>query len=181
MASSDEEKPDPHLSAHISLSAPPDDPELHNVVTDFVDYTEYFPSDMIRSLTLIRNLDERYTDATQQVHEYALQLGKPATDAAELKRKMSKALQQATIYREAACAEANRLAESAERNRKRLGLIRKKLQALPLPPSRDPTPPPVSSLTVDMRSQRLPTSNLAVLDYLKDFLPFSKMFCGVQR
>jgi hypothetical protein len=139
MASSDDEMP-----TLPALSAPPDDPELHGVVNDFVDYTEYFPSDMIRSLTLIRNLDERYTDATQQVHEYALQLGKPAADAAELRKKMSKALQQATIYREAACAEANRLAESADRNGKRLGLIWRKLQALPLPPSRDPTPPPVS-------------------------------------
>ena len=145
MASSDDEMPDAHMSAHISLSAPPDDPELHSVVTDFVDYTEYFPSDMIRSLTLIRSLDKRYDDACQQVHEYALQLGKPTSDAAEWRKKMSRALQQATIYREASCAEARRLNESAQRSAKRLTLIRKKLQALPMPPSRDPTPVPVSS------------------------------------
>ncbi|KIW06412.1 uncharacterized protein PV09_02863 [Verruconis gallopava] len=154
MVSSGDEMPDSHLSAHLSLGGElPDDPELHSVVTDFVDYTEYFPSDMIRSLTLIRNLDERYADATHQVHEYALQLGKPATDAAELRRKMSKALQQATIYREAACAEANRLADSAHRNRKRLALIKRKLQALPLPPSRDPTPVPVSPQTTRSRKE----------------------------
>jgi hypothetical protein len=162
MASSDDEMPDAHLSAHISLSAPPDDPELHSVVTDFVDYTEYFPSDMIRSLTLIRQLDDKYQAATQQVHEYALRLGKPVADAAELRRQMSRALGQATTFREAACAEADRLSESASRNGKRLGLIRRKLQALPLPPSRDPTPVPVSPVAARARKEVEKTPRLTL-------------------
>lgn len=147
MSSSDEI---PDGLSHITFEAP-DDPEAHNTVTDFVDYTEYFPSDLIRSLTLIRNLDERYKDATLQVHELTTTLGNlpnlPAADRpspTDLRANISKALQQAIIYREAACAEANRLSETTRRNASRLTLIRKKLQAMPLPPSRDPTPLPVS-------------------------------------
>ena len=130
---------------------PPSDPDAQATVNDFLDYTEYFPSDLIRSLTLIGKLDQDYRNATAQVHELTTIYGTlpnlPANDRPDptnLRAKISRALEQAIIYRDAACAEADRLADVTERHSSRLTSIRKKLQALPEPPSRDPTPPPVS-------------------------------------
>lgn len=42
-----------------SLEARGADPDAQATVTDFLDFTEYLPSDMIRSLTLIGKLDEK--------------------------------------------------------------------------------------------------------------------------
>ncbi|KAJ3519752.1 hypothetical protein NM208_g14000 [Fusarium decemcellulare] len=45
------------------------DPDAQTTVTDFLDFTEYLPSDMVRSLTLIGNLDQRYVNASHKVDE----------------------------------------------------------------------------------------------------------------
>ncbi|KAK2067500.1 hypothetical protein P8C59_001238 [Phyllachora maydis] len=45
------------------------DPDAQSTVTDFLDFTEYLPADMIRSLTLIGNLDRRYVDASMALHD----------------------------------------------------------------------------------------------------------------
>lgn len=54
----------------------PSDPDCQAVVTDFLDFTEYLPSDMMRSLTLIGNLDKMYMKASADVHELTKQYGK---------------------------------------------------------------------------------------------------------
>ena len=47
----------------------PTDPDAQATVTDFLDFTEYLPSDMIRSLTLIGNLDRTYLGASANVND----------------------------------------------------------------------------------------------------------------
>jgi hypothetical protein len=131
----------------ITFTPAPVDPDAQATVTDFVDYTELFPSDLIRSLTLIGKLDRTYKDAAAKVHDLTAQYGslpnlrhdsRPEPQA--LRTQISQALDQALASREAAYAEAARLSLVAKRHFARLTTITKKLKAMPQPPSRDPTP-----------------------------------------
>ncbi|EOD46671.1 Zinc finger PHD-type protein [Neofusicoccum parvum] len=127
-------------------------PDAQATVTDFLDYTEFYPSDLARSLTLIEKLDKLYHDATARVHDLTTVYGslpklpqQDRPDPQQLRKDISKALIDAERFRESAYAEAARLYENTERHATRLVTIKKKLQALPEPPSRDPTPAPVPS------------------------------------
>ncbi|KAL5390400.1 hypothetical protein DPSP01_014807 [Paraphaeosphaeria sporulosa] len=126
-------------------------PDAQTTVNDFLDYTEFFPSDLVRSLRLIGDLDQTYVDATQTVHQLTVKYGKlPTVPAGErpdpvvLRKEIALALDKAIYARESSYAEASRLYEVAERHKHRIGIIKRKLQAQPEPPSRDPTPVPVS-------------------------------------
>jgi hypothetical protein len=169
MMATDTELPDALTT--ITLERPPDS-DFQATVNDYLDYTEYFPSDLIRSLTLIGKLDRDYKDAAAQVHELTALYGDLPTlppndrpDPQELRTQISTALEQALTFRDAAYAEATRLDGVADRHKSRLGSIRKKLQALPEPPSRDPTPPPVSPQTTRARkpeTEKVPRITLHV-------------------
>ncbi|KAJ5684136.1 Zinc finger PHD-type [Penicillium maclennaniae] len=107
----------------------PFDPDAQATVTDYIDYTEYLPADLIRSLTLIRGLDERYLDSAHSVHSLTKTYGQlpdlppdERPSAIGLRRDISHQLDRAINARESAYAE--------------------KLDALPRPPSTEPTPPP---------------------------------------
>lgn len=133
----------------IPLPAP--NPDAQTTVNDFLDYTEFFPSDLVRSLTLIGDLDATYAEAVQQVHELtSLYCTLPALperarpDPAVLRKQIAQQLHRAIDQREHAFTEAARLYEVTVRHCKRSSIIKRKLQAQPEPPSRDPTPPPVS-------------------------------------
>ncbi|KAF2443454.1 hypothetical protein P171DRAFT_432709 [Karstenula rhodostoma CBS 690.94] len=126
-------------------------PDAQTTVNDFLDYTEFFPSDLVRSLRLIGDLDQTYVDATQTVHQLTVKYGKLPTvpagerpDPVALRKDIALALDKAIYARESSYAEASRLYEVAERHKHRIGIIKRKLQAQPEPPSRDPTPAPVS-------------------------------------
>jgi hypothetical protein len=142
-------------------SEPPTDPDAQATVTDFLDYTEYLPSDIIRSLTLLRGLDETFFNNAYAVHQHTRQYGAlpklPAStrpDPQALRTAISTHLDQALSTREASYAEAIRLLDVADRHYNRLSSIVNKLHALPKPPSRDPTPPPVSPDIKRSRSGR---------------------------
>lgn len=127
----------------------PFDPDAQATVTDFIDYTEYLPADIIRSLTLARGLDDRYLDSAQDVHNLARTYGQlpdfPSEErpsAIALRRGISHRLDRAINARESAFAEACRLFDVVDRHFDRLSCIRQKLEALPKPPSREPTPLP---------------------------------------
>ncbi|CAG8233674.1 unnamed protein product [Penicillium salamii] len=127
----------------------PFDPDAQATVTDFIDYTEYLPADIMRSLTLIRNLDERYEDSAQAVHQLTQVYGQlpnlPADerqDPIDLRRDISFQLDRAINARESSYAEACRLSDVVDRHYERLGCIRQKLDDLPKPASEEPTPPP---------------------------------------
>jgi hypothetical protein len=130
---------------------PAANPDAQTTVNDFLDYTEFFPSDLHRSLRLIGDLDAIYEDATLNVHDLTKTYGRlpdiPASerpDPVTLRKQIALALDKAIYCRESTFAEASRLYEVAERHVRRLSIIKSKLQALPQPPSRDPTPVPVS-------------------------------------
>ena len=129
----------------------PEDPDAQATITDFLDYTEYLPSDLARSLTLIGKLDEGYLAAAGTVHDLAKEYGslpsippnkRPSSQA--LRYEISQNLDYAISSRESASGEASRLYEMVDRHYNRLTSIRTKLHALPKPPSRDPTPVPRS-------------------------------------
>lgn len=133
----------------------PFDPDAQATVTDFIDYTEYLPSDLIRSLTLIRGLDETYVEATQAVHQLTKVYGQlpelppdSRPNPQDLREQISVQLNRAVNARESSYAEANRLHEVVDRHHNRLGNIKKKLSLLPKPPSREPTPAPLSPAAV---------------------------------
>lgn len=133
----------------VALPAP--NPDALATVNDFLDYTEYFPSDLVRSLTLIGDCDANYRDAAHHVHELTALYGKlPALaeqerpDPVRLRSQIAHQLQQAISQRQFAFAEASRLYDVSVRHCQRSSVIRRKLQAQPQPPSRDPTPPPIS-------------------------------------
>ncbi|KAJ5235008.1 Zinc finger PHD-type [Penicillium citrinum] len=126
----------------------PFDPDAQATVTDYIDYTEYLPADIIRSLTLIRGLDDRYLESAQSVHDFTKRYGQLpdiASDerpsAIELRRDISLQLDRAINARESSYAEACRLYDVVDRHFDRLSCIRQKLDALPRPPSEEPTPP----------------------------------------
>lgn len=130
---------------------PAPNPDAQTTVNDFLDYTEFFPSDLTRSLTLIGDLDSTYRDAVQQVHELTTLYGQLPTlpeqdrpDPVALRKQIAHHLQKAINQREYAFTEASRLYEVTVRHCQRSSIIKRKLQAQPEPPSRDPTPPPVS-------------------------------------
>ncbi|KOS43805.1 hypothetical protein ACN38_g5274 [Penicillium nordicum] len=127
----------------------PFDPDAQATVTDFIDYTEYLPADLIRSLTLIRGLDDRYLDSAQAVHQLTQIYGQlpdlPPDNrpgAIALRKDISSQVDRAINARESAYAEACRLYDVVDRHFDRLGCIRQKLEALPKPASEEPLPPP---------------------------------------
>lgn len=130
-----------------ALGDVPVDPDAQATVTDFLDYTEYLPSDLIRSLTLIRKLDQSYLNSTSAVHNLTKVYGSlpniptdERPDPVSLRSKISHNLDHAISARESSYAEASRLYDVVDRHYNRLTSIISKLQSLPKPPSRDPTP-----------------------------------------
>lgn len=131
------------------LEPPPADPDLQATVTDFADYTEYFPSDLFRSLTLIRKLDEEYRDNTDKLHSLTRtygalpsQLSEQRPNPQDLRKDISSSLDRALRSRESSYAEINRLCNLTDNLSHRLTSIRTKLENQPRPPSREHTPPP---------------------------------------
>ena len=137
------------------------DPDAQAAVTDFLDYTEYLPSDLIRSLRLIKGLDEAYSQHTDSLHNLTKLYGslpsvEPSMrpDAAGLRYQIISSLDSALDARESASAEASRLFDVADRHQNRLKSIIAKLNAIPKPPSRDPTPQPPASNKKHSKSGR---------------------------
>lgn len=135
----------------------PTDPDAQATVTDFLDFTEYLPSDMIRSLTLIGNLDQTYTKASAEVHDLTTTYGQlpslPADakpNATKLRSEISMNLAEAVGARTASYAEACRMVENAERHYNRIKTIHAKLVSMAetYPASREPSPLPSKSPTI---------------------------------
>jgi hypothetical protein len=139
-----------HLMGDLA-SEPPSDPDTQAIITDFIDYTEYLPADVIRSLTLIRQLDEVYDKSVAEIHELTKTFvnlpSMPAEsrpDAQAIRQRVSLLIDRAMNSRESSFAEAARVKDVMSRHQTRLHSITNKLESLPKPPSRDPTPAPTS-------------------------------------
>jgi hypothetical protein len=143
----------------------PSDPDAQATVTDFLDFTEYLPSDMIRSLTLIGNLDQKYIEASTNIHELTKLYGELPSlsgnrrvDPIQTRAEISQSLSEAVSARTLSHAEACRMADNVDRHYNRAKNIRSKLQAIAktLPPSRDASPArPQSSSPQVVRAPKL--------------------------
>ncbi|OAX84460.1 hypothetical protein ACJ72_01160 [Emergomyces africanus] len=149
---------------HGLIMEGPSDPDAQATITDFIDYTEYLPADLVRSLTLIRGLDETYLDATAAVHELTKIYGQlpnmPAgsrPDPVVLRRQISEQLGRVMNARESAYAEACRLYDVVDRHFDRLGSIKSKLNALSstcTSISHDISAPPVAESSPETKRSR---------------------------
>lgn len=133
----------------MDVSGEPSNPDAQATVTDFLDYTEIFPSDLHRSLKLISKLDESYHRDTLRIHELTKQYGTLPTipkttrpTPQSLRSEISTTLDHAFKCRVSTLAEADRLCAVADNFYNRLLAITRKLTALPKPPSRDPSAVP---------------------------------------
>ncbi|KAK7428478.1 hypothetical protein QQZ08_004916 [Neonectria magnoliae] len=113
------------------------DPDAQTTVTDFLDFTEYLPSDIVRSLTLIGQLDRTYADASHQVHDLTKVWGQlPSIPADErpspvqLRADISQHLNQAVSSRVFAHAEAVRMSENVHRHYNKAKVLLSKLQTM---------------------------------------------------
>ncbi|KAI1413691.1 hypothetical protein F5Y13DRAFT_179399 [Hypoxylon sp. FL1857] len=113
------------------------DPDAQATVTDFLDFTEYLPSDMMRSLTLIGKLDQAYLEASATVNDLTTTWGKLPTLPADqrpapvkLRQEISENLNRAVSSRVFSHAEAMRIHENVLRHYNRAKTIHAKLQAM---------------------------------------------------
>jgi hypothetical protein len=151
---SDEDRKRWYGMAHIMGDLPSEassDPDAQAAVTDFMDFTEHLPADVYRSLTLIQQLNETADDSTVKLNELLKKYKDIPTltaqdrpDAIELRKQISHHMNRIQNARESAFAESARMSQFVNRHEDRLRTITTKLEALPKPPYRDPTPPPVS-------------------------------------
>ncbi|CCU80340.1 PHD finger domain protein [Blumeria hordei DH14] len=113
----------------------PMDPDAQATVTDFLDFTEYLPSDIIRSLTLVGNLDQSYCTASKNVHDLTKKYGSLPSMASEmrpdpvgLRADISRNLDDAAKARTLAHAEACRMLAIVRRHHNRIQNILVKLR-----------------------------------------------------
>ncbi|CAK7230209.1 hypothetical protein SCUCBS95973_007495 [Sporothrix curviconia] len=111
------------------------DPDAQATVTDFLDFTEYLPSDMERSLTLIAKLDEVYIDSSTKLYDLTDTWGLLPTlpqharpDVTRLRADISASLHQGLNARVYSHAEALRMAENVNRHYFRAKTILSKLR-----------------------------------------------------
>ncbi|KAL7789869.1 hypothetical protein V8C37DRAFT_189998 [Trichoderma ceciliae] len=139
------------------------DPDAQTTVTDFLDFTEYLPADMVRSLTLIGKLDERYADASHKVDDLTTlwgQLPGVPTHArpspVQLRADISEHLKLALDSRIFAHAEAMRMADNVNRHyNKATALLSKLKTMMENYPTDDQAP-------VDSRSPQMTRAKLTV-------------------
>ncbi|TDZ32080.1 PHD finger protein ING1 [Colletotrichum spinosum] len=125
------------------------DPDAQATVTDFLDFTEYLPSDMMRSLTLIGKLDQTYAEASYTINDLTLTWGKLPTIPAEvrpsptrLREEISQSINHAVSSRVYSHAEAVRMSENVNRHYNRaktiLGKLKNMLENYPAEEQKSP-------------------------------------------
>ncbi|KAI6772696.1 hypothetical protein HG530_003654 [Fusarium avenaceum] len=140
------------------------DPDAQTTVTDFLDFTDYLPSDIVRSLTLIGKLDETYAKASHKVHDLTTVWGRLPTLAQEerpapvqLRAEISEQLEQAVNSRAFAHAEAVRMSHNINRHCNKAKVLLSKLQKM-----RDNYPTEEPKSPVQSKSPQLARSKAAV-------------------
>ncbi|KAF4991941.1 hypothetical protein FGRMN_7495 [Fusarium graminum] len=140
------------------------DPDAQTTVTDFLDFTDYLPSDIVRSLTLIGKLDETYAKASHNVHDLTTVWGRLPTLApeerpapAQLRADISEQLDQAVNSRAFAHAEAIRMSDNINRHYNKAKVLLAKLQKM-----RDNYPIEEPKSPVQSRSPQLARSKAGV-------------------
>ncbi|KAG7418874.1 PHD finger protein ING1 [Fusarium oxysporum f. sp. rapae] len=113
------------------------DPDAQTTVTDFLDFTDYLPSDIVRSLTLIGQLDQTYANASHKVHDLTAIWGRLPTLPQEerpapvqLRADISEQLELAINSRTFAHAEAIRMSENINRHYAKARVLFSKLRKM---------------------------------------------------
>lgn len=126
----------PVASLRNSLEARAD-PDAQNTVTDFIDFTEYLPADIVRSLTLIGKLDETYHEASLKVNDLTSTWARlPSIPTQErpvpvdLRADISKHLKHAVDSRTYAHTEAVRMSDNVNRHYQKAKILLDKLQTM---------------------------------------------------
>ncbi|KAM5358445.1 hypothetical protein ACJZ2D_015290 [Fusarium nematophilum] len=138
------------------------DPDAQTTVTDFLDFTEYLPSDIVRSLTLIGKLDQTYSDASYKVDDLTTVWGRlpslPADERpspAQLRADISEHLDRAVNSRVFAHAEAVRMSENVHRHYNKAKVLLSKLQKMMDNYPTDDAKSPVASKSPQMARNKL--------------------------
>ncbi|KAF4984453.1 hypothetical protein FZEAL_354 [Fusarium zealandicum] len=125
------------MGTKLESLEPRADPDAQTTVTDFLDFTDYLPSDIIRSLTLIGKLDQNYANASHKVDELTTVWGRlptvPANERpppAQLRADISEHLDEAVNSRVFAHAEAVRMSENVHRHYNKTKVLLAKLQKM---------------------------------------------------
>ncbi|KAI1000471.1 hypothetical protein K3495_g7725 [Podosphaera aphanis] len=138
-----------NLNSSMESVELPSDPDAQASIADFLDFTEYLPSDMVRSLTLIGHLDQTYHKASTNIHSLTMDYGQlPSVtpqkrpDPTQLRADISKNLEGAINARTLALAEAHHMTVIVQRHYSRIQSILSKLQAISdnYPSSREASP-----------------------------------------
>lgn len=113
------------------------DPDAQATVTDFLDFTEYLPSDIVRSLTLIGKLDETYTDHSSRINDLTTTWSQLPTmppenrpQPVDLRAEISEHLRHAMASRMYTHAEATRMTDNINRHYSRAQNILSKLRTM---------------------------------------------------
>jgi hypothetical protein len=113
------------------------DPDAQATVTDYLDFTEYLPSDMTRSLTLIGKLDNTYANASVNLHDLTTKWAQLPTLPpderplpVELRAEISEKLSDVVSSRIYSHAEATRMADNVAKHYNRAKSILTKLRGM---------------------------------------------------
>ncbi|KAK3296069.1 uncharacterized protein B0H64DRAFT_322710 [Chaetomium fimeti] len=119
---------------HLDMRA---DPDAQATVSDFLDFTEYLPADIARSLTLIGNLSETYVNSSSKLNDLSTAWGKlpsiPSADqtgAVRLREEIADDLHHALNSRVYSLAESQRMTENVLRHYTRAKTIFGKLATM---------------------------------------------------
>ncbi|KAF2171250.1 hypothetical protein M409DRAFT_63607 [Zasmidium cellare ATCC 36951] len=144
-----------------SLSRQPErDPDIQATLSDFLTYTEHFPSHLTRALTLIQDQREKAERGIKAVHDDTTSystlpsLKHDRPDPVKLRRDISYALAEAEAACRMSVEEAVRLDEECKREARRLDIVTEKLKSQPKPPSRDPTPEQQALTSPNLKRER---------------------------
>lgn len=125
------------------------EPDIQATLSDFLTYTEHFPSQITRALALIQSETRRIDQHIASIHADTTAYGQPLPSeisSVAVRKRVSHALEEVGRAGRMRVEEATRLVESAKREQARLGFLVEKLKTIPLP-SRDPTPEETVTLT----------------------------------
>lgn len=113
------------------------DPDAQATVTDFLDFTEYLPSDMTRSLTLIGKLDQTYLESSINLNDLTTKWARlpnlPAEERpvpVQLRAEISENISNAVGSRIYSHAEASRMADNVAKHYNRAQSILTKLKTM---------------------------------------------------
>ena len=149
----------------------PLDPDAQAAITDFLDFTEYLPSDVARSFTLVEELKQKHAQTAATVRkliasyqELPSNAPTEVPDTSNIKTSISEKLNLAIRTRALAQAEAQRTAVNVARHQQKLFQIQAKLDSLyeSFPSAQDESA--AASHTVSAQATKVPKITIRLGD-----------------